>query len=77
MDQLLAMGFPEEAAKAALEAHGHDVARSLDALLNSAEPVSTHSTSPEVNSPGRNQHRSYALYGIFETMGSNISQTLA
>lgn len=47
MDQLLAMGFPEETAKAALEAHGNDLARSLDALLSS-EPASTQSSSPEV-----------------------------
>ena len=48
MDQLLAMGFPEETAKGALEAHGNDLARSLDALL-SVEPASTHSGSPEVS----------------------------
>lgn len=45
MDQLLAMGFPEENAKAALEAHGNDLARSLDALLSTAEPASTPSSS--------------------------------
>lgn len=50
MDQLLAMGFPEETAKAALEAHGNDLARSLDALLSS-EPASTQSSSPEVSGP--------------------------
>lgn len=60
MDQLLAMGFPEETAKAALEAHGNDLARSLDALLSTPEPASTQSSSPaEVSRPSRISIRLY------------------
>ena len=58
MDQLLAMGFPEETARAALEAHGNDLTRSLDALL-SGEPASTHASSPVVSGSAVSNIRLY------------------